>query len=58
MAAWHHSLEFFGQVCLGIGDLRNFELVGVGEDHIWSDDINISVEISSSIIRTFKSEYN
>ena len=31
-------LVVFGQVCLGVGELRNFELFGVGEKHRWSGD--------------------
>ena len=30
-------LNIFGWVSLGVGKLRNFELVGVGEYHHWSD---------------------
>ena len=37
---WHGSiiLEVFGRVGLGVSKLCNFELVGVGEKHRWSDD--------------------
>ena len=31
-------LEIFGQVVIGVGELWNFELVGVGEEHHWLDD--------------------
>ena len=31
-------LVIFDWVSLVIGQLRNFELVGVGEEHRWSDD--------------------
>ena len=31
-------LGFLGRVGLDISMLRNFELVGVGEDHCWLDD--------------------
>ena len=29
---------FFSRVGLGVGELRRFEIVGVGEEHRWSDD--------------------
>ena len=31
-------LDIFGQVVIGVGELWNFELVGVGEEHHWLDD--------------------
>ena len=32
-------LEVFGRVGLNIGELRNFELVGVGENHRWPGNV-------------------
>ena len=31
-------LVIFGQVGLDVGNIRNLELVGVVEEHRWSDD--------------------
>ena len=37
-------LEVFGWVGLVVGEIWNFELVGVGEEHRWLDDgANISL---------------
>ena len=36
---------FFGQVSLGIGELRNSELIDVGEKHRWlCDGVNLSLQ--------------
>ena len=47
-ADWRHVtifLEFFGQVSLGAGEIRNFELVGVGEKRHWSENgVDISFQ--------------
>ena len=38
-------LEVFGWVGLGVGELRNFDLVGVGEKHRWlGDGVNLSLQ--------------
>ena len=40
VANWRHGaivLEVFRWVGIGVGKLHNFELVGVGEKHGWSD---------------------
>ena len=31
-------LAIFDPVGIGLGEVRNFDLVGVGEEHRWSDD--------------------
>ena len=38
-------LEVLGRVGLSVGELCNFELVGVGENHCWSEDgVNLSLQ--------------
>ena len=43
-------LEVFRRAVLGVGKLLNFELVGVGGKHCWSEDgVNISLQDLVSI---------